>query len=115
MQLHTLIYYTREKSYPKTSFQLRMKLKKEQKQGKNERTQKDCPTSAKTYSRCRVDFLRSFIFALHVSVLFSAPSLTEMNFLENFFPSFRFLGGFFKPPSKEKTNSFIVLQTNTFD
>ena len=57
----------REKTLCKTSFQLRMDLKKGQKQGKDERTQKDYPTSAVYFCTCRVVFLRSFISALFLS------------------------------------------------
>ena len=64
-----------------------MDLKKGQKQGIDERTQEDYPTSAKIHSRCRIVFLHSFISAF-VSVLYSGPSLTEMKFAVMFFPGF---------------------------
>ena len=48
----------------KLDFKLGMELKKVQKQGRDERTQEDYPTSAKIHTRCRVVFLRSFISAL---------------------------------------------------
>ena len=48
----------------KLDFKLEKELKKVQKQGRDERTQEDYPTSAKIHTRCRVVFLRSFISAL---------------------------------------------------
>ena len=45
-------HYYQGKSFCRTSFQLRMNLKKGQKQDRNERTQKDYPTSAKLHSKC---------------------------------------------------------------
>ena len=45
-----LILHTKEKSFCKTSFHLGMGLKKGQKQGRDERMQKDYPTSAKKYT-----------------------------------------------------------------
>ena len=56
-----------------------------QKQGKDERTQEDYPTSGVYFCRCRVVSLRSFISALFL--YFSAPSLLEIKFYRNFFPS----------------------------
>ena len=53
-----------KKSFCKTYFKLGKELKKVQKQGRDERTQEDYPTSAKIHTRCRVVFLRSFISAL---------------------------------------------------
>ena len=50
----------REKTFSKTSFQLRMQLKKGQKQGRDERTKKKLPD-------CPVVFLRSFISVLLLS------------------------------------------------
>ena len=52
------------KKFSKTSFQLRMDLKRGQKQGRDERTQEDYPTSAVYFYRCRVVFLHSFISSL---------------------------------------------------
>ena len=43
---------------------LEKELKKVQKQGRDERTQEDYPTSAKIHTRCREVLLRSFISAL---------------------------------------------------
>ena len=70
----------------KTWFQLGMELKKLQKQGRDERTQEDYPTSAVYFCRCtcRVVFLCSFISALFL-YFFSAPSLVEIKFYKNFF------------------------------
>ena len=48
----------------KLDLKLGMELKKVQKQGRDERTQEDYPTSAKVHSKCRVVFLRSFISTL---------------------------------------------------
>ena len=48
----------------KLDFKLGMELKKVEKQGRDERTEEDYPTSAKIHTRCRVVFLRSFISAL---------------------------------------------------
>ena len=53
-----------KKVYVKLDFKLGKELKKVQKQGRDERTQEDYPTSAKIHTRCRVVFLRSFISAL---------------------------------------------------
>ena len=61
-------------------------LKNGQKLGRDERMQ-DYPTSAVYFYRCRVVFLRSFISALFLSI-FSGPSLTEIKFYRNFFPSY---------------------------
>ena len=55
------------KSFCKTSFQSRMELKKGQKQGRDEGTQEDYPTSAVYFCRCQVVLLRSFISALFLS------------------------------------------------
>ena len=55
----------------------------------------DYPTSAKIHTRCRVVFLRSFISALFL-YFFSAPSLLEIKFYRNFFPSFCSFFGFLK-------------------
>ena len=56
------------KSFSKTSFQLRIELKKGRKQGRDEKTQEDYPTSAKIHSKYRVVFLRSFISAVFLSL-----------------------------------------------
>ena len=48
----------------KLDSKLGKELKKVQKQGRDERTQEDYPTSAKIHTRCRGVFLRSFISAL---------------------------------------------------
>ena len=53
----------------KASFHLRMDLKKVKKQGSDERTQEDYPTSAVYFCRCWVAFLHSFISALFLSFL----------------------------------------------
>ena len=70
---------TREKSFSETSFELRIELKKGQKQGRDETMQEDYRTSAKIHIRCQVVFLRSFISTLFLS-FFSAPPSTEMKF-----------------------------------
>ena len=58
------------------------------------------------HSRCRV---LVFFHLCLVSVLFSSPSLLEMNFFpETFFPSFCSFGGVSKPTSKRKRNTFIA-------
>ena len=88
--------------WPKTSFQLRMGLKKGKKQGRDERMREDYPTSAKVHIRCRVGFLRSFHLCL-VSVCFSGPTLTEIKVYRNFLHTvFVLFWGFSKPPSKQK-------------
>ena len=91
---------TREKSFCKTSFQLRLDGKKWPKQGKNERTQEDYCTSAVYFFRCHVVFLHKrymyFIFALFLCFmrsvlnwkkvlqkLFSLYSAIEINANEN--------------------------------
>ena len=55
------------KSFCKTSFQLRMDLKKGPKQGRDERMQEDYPTSAVCFCRRRVVLLHSLISALFLS------------------------------------------------
>ena len=46
-----VLFLTREKGFSKTSFQLRMELKKGHKQGRDEGMQEDYPTSAKINRR----------------------------------------------------------------
>ena len=58
--------------------------------------------------------LHVFFHLCLVSVLFSGSSLTEMKLQKNFSQFFVLFQGFSKPPSKQKTNTFIVLETNTF-
>ena len=60
----------------KTSFQLWMGLKKGQKQDRNEIMQEDYSTSAKNTQPMSGSLLAFFHLYL-VSILFSAPSLTE--------------------------------------
>ena len=60
-----------------------MELKKVQKQGRDERTQEDYPTSAKIHSRGRVVFLRSFISALFLYFFQLHPYL-KSSFTESF-------------------------------
>ena len=72
-----------KKSFCKTSFQVGMELKKVQKQGRDERTQEDYPTSAKIHTRCRVVFLRSFISALFLYFFRLHPYL-KSSFTETF-------------------------------
>ena len=84
------------KGFLKTISQLRMALKKAQKQVRDERTQEDHPTSAKIHSSCRVVFLR-----YSISALLSGPSLTENEHLEELFSLVSvFFQGVSKPPSK---------------
>ena len=63
-----------------------MELKKVQKQGRDERTQEDYPTSGVYFCRCRVVYLRSFIPALFLYFFSSIPNL-KSSFTETFFPS----------------------------
>ena len=63
-----------------------MELKKVQKQGRDERTQEDYPTSGVYFCRCRVVFLRSFISALFLYFFQLHPYL-KSSFTETFFPS----------------------------
>ena len=63
-----------------------MELKKVQKQGREERTQEDYPTSAVYFCRCRVVFLRSFISALFL-YFFQFHLYLKSSFTETFFPS----------------------------
>ena len=63
-----------------------MELKKVQKQGRNERTQEGYPTSGVFFLQMYGSLLAFFHLCL-VSVLFSAPSLLEIKFYGNFFPS----------------------------
>ena len=86
--------FTREKSFSKTSFQVGMDLKNVQKQGRVERTQEDYPASAKITQQMPGSLLRSFISALFLS-FFSGPSLLEMKFCRNIFPSFFSFWGIF--------------------
>ena len=60
-----------------------MELKKVQKQGRDERTQEDYPTSAKIHTRCRVVFLRSFISAFFLYFFRVHPYL-KSSFIETF-------------------------------
>ena len=71
------------KNYSKASLQLRMTLKKGQKQGRNERTQEDYLTSAQLHSRCRV------IFWVLSSLPSFCPTLLEMKFYKNFSPNIK--------------------------
>ena len=79
------LYLLRKKVSVKLDFKLGMELKKVQKQGRDERTQEDYPTSAKIHTRCRVVFLRSFISALFLYCFSSIPNL-KSSFTETFFP-----------------------------
>ena len=63
-----------------------MEPKKVQKQGRDERTQEDYPTSGVYFCRCRVVFLRSFISALFLYFFRLHPYL-KSGFTETFFPS----------------------------
>ena len=63
-----------------------MGLKKVQKQGRDERTQEDYPTSAVQFLQMSGSLLAFFHLCL-VSALFSGPSLNEMKFHKTFFPS----------------------------
>ena len=59
--------------------------------------------------------LLAFFHLCLVSVLFSGPSLTEMQFYRSLLSLVSVLfGGVSKPCSKQKTNGFIVLEMNTF-
>ena len=63
-----------------------MEPKKVQKQGRDERTQEDYPTTGVYFCRCRVVFLRSFISALFLYFFRLHPYL-KSSFTETFFPS----------------------------
>ena len=63
-----------------------MEPKKVQKQGRDERTQEDYPTSGVYFCRCRVVFLRSFISALFLYFFWLHPYF-KSSFTETFFPS----------------------------
>ena len=63
-----------------------MELKKVQKQGRDERTQEDYPTSGVYFYRCRVVFLRSFISALFLYFIQLHPYL-KSSFTGTFFLS----------------------------
>ena len=82
------------KSFCKTWFEVGMELKKVQKQGRDESTQEDYPTTAKIHIRSRVTFLRSFISALFLYFFNSIPTWNQV--LQKLFsPSFcSFFGGF---------------------
>ena len=66
-----------------------MEPKKVQKQGRDERTQEDYPTSGVYFCRCRVVFLRSFISALFLYFFRLHPYL-KSSFTETFLPSLQF-------------------------
>ena len=57
-----------------------MGLKKVQKQGRDERTQEDYPTSGVYFRRCWVVFLRSFISALFLSFFQAHPQLINKKY-----------------------------------
>ena len=63
-----------------------MEPKKVQKQGRDERTQEDYPTSGVYFCRYRVAFLHSFISALFLYFFRLHPYL-KSSFTETFFPS----------------------------
>ena len=71
-------FYTREKNFCKTWFQVGMELKKVPKQGRDERTQEDYPASAKIHTRCSVVFLRSFISAFFYTFFSSIPTWNQV-------------------------------------
>ena len=75
---------TREKSFCKTWFEVGMEPEKVQKQGRDERTQEDYPTSGVYFCRCRVVFLRSFISALFL-YFFRLHPYFKSSFTETFF------------------------------
>ena len=62
-----------------------MEPKKVQKQGRDERTQEDYPTSGVYFCRFRVVFLRSFISALFL-YFFRLHPYFKPSFTETFFP-----------------------------
>ena len=74
-----------------------MERKKVQKQGRDERTQEDYPTSAKIHSKCRVVFLHSSFLPCFYT--FSGPFLLETKFYKNF-SLVSVLFGVSKPTSK---------------
>ena len=104
-----------KKSFCKTWSEVGMEPKKVQRQGRDERTQEDYPTSAKIHTRCRVVFLRSFkqgrdermqehystsavyfwwcrvvffrLLCLSYSCTFSGQYQLELKFCRNFYPS----------------------------
>ena len=82
-----------KKSFSKTSFQLRMALKKGQKQGRDGRSQDHYPKPAKIHRRCRVVFC--ILSSLPCFCCLSGPSLTEIKLKRNFFPQFLFSFGYF--------------------
>ena len=85
------IMKSREKSFSNTSFQLRTKLKKGQKQGRDDRAQEDYLTSAVHFCRCLVVFLCSFISSLFRS--FFSSILNWNKGLEKLFPIVNFAIG----------------------
>ena len=77
-----------KKSSVKLDFKLGMELKKVQKQGRDERTQEDYPTSAKIHTRSRVVFLSSCVLSslpCFCTFFSSIPNL-KSSFTETFFP-----------------------------
>ena len=75
---------TRENTFWKTLFQVGMDVKIAQKQGRDGRTQEDCPKSDMYFCRCRVAFLCPFTSALFLS-LFQVHPYLKWSSLETFF------------------------------
>ena len=116
---YLVICYYRVKKFLENFISVRDGPEKVKKQDRDERTQEDYTTSTKIHSRCtrRIVFLCSFISALFLYYL--GPSLTEMGFDRNYFPSFCAFSGFSKP-NKRRTRllcwrrTFVGRGTNTF-
>ena len=93
------------KSFYKTRFQVGMYLKKVQKQGRDEKTQKHYPTFAKIHSRCRVVFLRSFISTSFLYYFQVHP------YSKTFFPTFCSLGRWFLNQLQNRRRTRLSLAT----
>ena len=101
------------KSFSRTTFRLRMELKERtetRQRWNNARRLPDIWKSTRQMSGSVLAFLHLFI----VSARLSAPSLNQTKLLKNASLVFVFCPGLSKPPSKYKTNAFIVFQTNTY-
>ena len=71
---------TEEREFNLTSYHLRIELIKGQKQGRDERTQQEYPTSVAHLWKCRVVFLCSFISALFLS-FFQGHPYSDRNYV----------------------------------
>ena len=84
--------FNQGKNFSKASFQLRMELKKD----RNKAETKERKTTTRYLQNTQqVGSPLAFFHLCCASVRFSAPSSTKMKFKRTFFPSLRFLQGFY--------------------